>query len=162
MSAQTEITKDLTNKKLSVTRKFAAPLDKVWRAWTESDLLEKWWAPRPWRAETKTFDFSDGGFWLYSMIGPNGDAAWCRVGFKAINAPQTFSTIVGFSDAEGNIDSNFPMMYWLVVFHATADGTDVAIEITFDSEADLEKIVAMGFKEGFTMALGNLDELLEA
>ena len=38
--------------------------------------------------------------------------------------------------------------------------TLVDVEISFTREADMEKIIAMGFEAGFTMALGNLDELL--
>jgi len=63
MTNKTEILKDLTNRKLNVTRAFSAPVEKVWRAWTEAEQLDKWWAPRPWKAITKTMDFTPGGFW---------------------------------------------------------------------------------------------------
>ena len=65
-----EFIKDVTNKKVTVIRHFDAPVDHVWRAWTEVDLLDQWWAPKPWKAETKTMDFRSGGSWLYAMIGP--------------------------------------------------------------------------------------------
>ena len=42
MTNNTLITKDLANKKLHVTREFGAPVEKVWKAWTESELLDKW------------------------------------------------------------------------------------------------------------------------
>jgi hypothetical protein len=44
----------------------------------------------------------------------------------------------------------------------TDTGSKVEITLSFDNEADLEKIIQMGFKEGFSMGLENLDELLEA
>ncbi len=50
MKNETIISKDLANKKLHITRHFTAPIEKVWKAWTESELLDKWWAPRPWKA----------------------------------------------------------------------------------------------------------------
>lgn len=53
-------------------------------------------------------------------------------------------------------------MNWKSVFSASATGTKVEVEVTFDSEADMEKIIEMGFKEGFAAAHGNLDELLAA
>ena len=53
--------KDLPNKKITVTRHFNAPLDQVWKAWTESELLDQWWAPKPFKAETKFMDFKVGG-----------------------------------------------------------------------------------------------------
>ena len=52
-------------------------------------------------------------------------------------------------------------MEWENTFSASGSGTLVRIELTFETEEDLEKIVEMGFKEGFTAAHGNLDELLE-
>jgi hypothetical protein len=53
-------------------------------------------------------------------------------------------------------------MHWNVVFSKTSSGTSVRVEIKFSSVSDLEKILEMGFEEGFTAALGNLDELLES
>ena len=55
---QTKYTRDLTNKQLVVEREFDAPVALVWRAWTESNLLDQWWAPKPWKAETKKNGFS--------------------------------------------------------------------------------------------------------
>jgi uncharacterized protein YndB with AHSA1/START domain len=137
-------------------------LEKVWKAWTDVSLLEQWWAPKPWKAVSKSYDFSEGGFWLYSMVGPNGETAWCRVNFKTIVPQQSFTSTALFCDENGVVNPDFPPMHWLVTFHPVGASTRVVAELTFDSEADLEKIVAMGFEEGFTMALGNLDEILEA
>lgn len=70
---QTTIAKDAANKKLIVVREFDAPLAEVWKAWTDSSILDQWWAPKPWKAKTKTMDFREGGTWLYSMVGPDGN-----------------------------------------------------------------------------------------
>ena len=70
--SKTIYAKDLPNKKMFVTREFAGTLEDVWEAWTDSNILDQWWAPKPWKAKTKTMDFREGGFWLYSMIGPDG------------------------------------------------------------------------------------------
>ncbi|MGF7078778.1 SRPBCC family protein [Mucilaginibacter sp. UYCu711] len=160
MTHETKIEKDANNRQLNITREFIAPVDKVWRAWTEAEQLDKWWAPKPWRAITKTMDFTVGGFWLYCMAGPTGEKAWCRVDFTAITPGQSFDATAAFCDEGGNIDKSFPPMYWRNVFSATATGSKVDIQLSFDTEADMAQIVGMGFKEGFTMGLGNLDELL--
>ncbi|MBL7949115.1 MAG: SRPBCC domain-containing protein, partial [Bacteroidia bacterium] len=60
----TRIVKDLANRKLIIHRTFLGPIDLVWRAWTEKDLLEQWWAPKPFKAVTKSYDFREGGHWL--------------------------------------------------------------------------------------------------
>lgn len=157
---QTVISKDLANRKLIITREFNAPVEKVWKAWTESQLLDKWWAPKPWKAETKTMSFTNGGSWLYCMVGPDGTRAWCRVDFDSINTPRSFNASAKFCDENGVVDENFPVMYWKNEFLANGTQAKVEIEITFDSETDLEKIVQMGFEAGFTVGLTNLDELL--
>lgn len=158
---QTMIEKDPAGKKLVVTRRFDAPLEQVWKAWTEQELLDQWWAPRPWKAVTKTMEFIEGGYWLYAMEGPDGSKAWCRVDFLQINPLKNFTVENAFCDEEGHKTESFPSMHWKNVFVPENGQTKVEVTITFTSEADLEKIIEMGFKEGFTAAHGNLDELLQ-
>lgn len=158
---KTEIVKDVKNKQLKITREFDAPVEKVWKAWTDSRLLDLWWAPKPWKAKTKSMDFREGGKWLYSMIGPDGTEQFCRADYTMIVAGKQFKGKDGFCDRDGNITNEFPTMMWNCMFSKSENGTLVEVEVTFDSLEDLEKIVEMGFKEGFTAAHGNLDEVLE-
>jgi PhnB protein len=155
-----EFIKDVTNNKVTVIRYFDAPVEHVWRAWTETELIDQWWAPKPWKAETKEMDFRESGVWLYCMVGPEGERHWCRVDYKSINRQKSFTCLDAFCDENGSVNQDFPTMYWKVDFSKADSGTIVSVEVTFSSEADLEKIVEMGFEEGFTSALGNLDELL--
>jgi len=158
---KTEIAKDEKNKQLRITREFDAPVEKVWKAWTDSKLLDQWWAPKPWKAKTKSMDFREGGTWLYSMIGPDGAEQFCRADYTMIAPGKQFKGRDAFCDRDGNITNEFPGMMWNCMFSKSENGTLVEVEVTFDSLEDLEKIVQMGFKEGFTAAHGNLDEVLE-
>ena len=151
---------DKENKKIKVEREFAAPVSKVWAAWTESRLLDQWWAPKPWRARTKTMDFREGGYWLYAMVGPDGTEHWARADFKSITPLKSYAIVDAFCDEAGNIDQTSPQSSWTNQFSEKADATLVSIEIAFEHLADLEKIIEMGFKEGFIAALENLDELI--
>jgi uncharacterized protein YndB with AHSA1/START domain len=153
---------DKENKKIRVERDFEAPLGIVWAAWTESHLLDQWWAPKPWQAKTKKMDFTEGGYWLYAMIGPDGSKMWSKADYKSIIPLRTFSGKDSFCDEEGNIDDKFPTSFWTVDFLEKTGSTKLYIEITFNEFADLEKYIEMGFKEGFTAALENLDILLES
>lgn len=156
-----QIVKDLPNKKIAITRQFNATPDMVWRAWTESELLDQWWAPKPWRAETKTLNFKEGGNWLYAMVGPNGDKEWVKVDFITIEPHKAFTAMDYFCDEAGTISNELPGMHWHVEFERTGKGTQVVVVITFANEADGDKIVEMGFESGFTSALTNLDALLK-
>jgi uncharacterized protein YndB with AHSA1/START domain len=158
---ETTYTRDASNKKLKVVRDFDAPVEKVWRAWTESELLDQWWAPKPWKANTVTMDFREGGRWMYYMEGPEGERHYCFFDYKSIAQNKSYSGPEGFCDDKGNINKDFPTMLWKVDFNSVTDSTRVEVEITFDSEEDMNKIVEMGFKEGFAAAHKNLDEILE-
>lgn len=160
VNKQTSIQKDASNKKLYIVREFESSVDKVWRAWTQAELLDKWWAPKPFYAKTVSMDFKPGGFWFYYMLGPEGERHYCRADYKSVVPGKGFSYIDAFCDERGTPTVDFPNMQWEVAFSPISNGTKVEIGITFNSESDLEKIVEMGFKEGFTMAHGNLDELL--
>ncbi len=155
-----QFNKDIANKKITVIRYFDAPVDKVWRAWTEKDLLEKWWAPKPWKAVSKTMDFREGGSWLYAMEGPEGERHWAKVDYKTIDKPRSFTCEDFFTDENGKRNTEMPHMYWKCEFMAEESRTKVTVTITADNSSDLEKIMEMGFEEGFTSALGNLDSLL--
>ncbi|MFT3824783.1 MAG: SRPBCC domain-containing protein [Chitinophagaceae bacterium] len=160
INKQANFTKDVAKKTITVDKDFDAPLEDVWRAWTESELLDQWWGPKPWKAVTKSMDFREGGHWQYAMVGPDGDKQWCREEFKAIVKHKSISFKNAFCDEQGNINNSFPVMQWKAEFLQEGDTTKVVITITFSSEEELNTIVEMGFQEGFTAGLGNLDELL--
>ncbi len=128
--------------------------------WTETKYLDQWWAPKPWKAVTQSMDFREGGTWLYYMQGPEGERHYCRNDYKTIVPNKSFSGLDAFCDEKGNINTDFPRMDWKTSFTPIGDRTRVDIEITFASEEDMQKIVEMGFKEGFSAAHVNLDELL--
>jgi uncharacterized protein YndB with AHSA1/START domain len=157
---QPVFTKDIPNKQLTVVRDFEAPVDLVWKAWTQSDILDQWWGPKPCRAETRSMDFRVGGRWLYCMICPDMEPHWCRVDYKAIEPRVSISSDSAFVDEEGHKNTNVPSTNWLQQFRQTSNGTTVTVVLTFASEASMEKIIAMGFQQGFTMGLSNLDEYL--
>ena len=157
---KTIFTKEPANKKLLVTREFAAPLELTWKAWTDKNILDKWWAPKPWKAETKEMNLKEGGYWLYCMVGPEGERHWCRCDFTEIVQLKYYNGTDSFCDENGNKISQPPPMDWKVEFQKTQAGTKVLVEVSFATEKDLQTIVEMGFEEGFSSAHDNLDELL--
>jgi uncharacterized protein YndB with AHSA1/START domain len=152
---------DRENKKIVVEKEFAAPVEKVWAAWTQREILDKWWAPEPWKAVTKEMDFSEGGYWLYAMVGPGGETHWSRADYISITPLKEFSGIDGFCDENGKINNELPISNWRNIFISTSsNSTIVSLEITYDEVEDLDKYIEMGFREGLTSALENLDNLL--
>jgi uncharacterized protein YndB with AHSA1/START domain len=160
VTKETSYATDASNKKLLVERVFDAPVETVWQAWTQPELLDKWWAPKPWKANTVSMDFREGGKWFYYMEGPDGSRHYCKVDYKSIVPNNSFTGYDGFADEKGNTLTDPPGMDWKCIFKAEGDTTKVEIEVTFATEDDMKKIVEMGFKEGFAMAHTNLDEIL--
>lgn len=148
---------DRDSRQIKVEREFKAPLPLVWSAWTQNELLDQWWAPKPWQAKTKSMDFRPGGSWLYAMIGPDGEVHWSKADYKQVLPLKSFSGQDGFCDENGTLNPDLPRSMWENTFTENGDATLVHIVITYDDLADLEKIIDMGFKEGFTAGLENLD-----
>ncbi|WP_367914440.1 SRPBCC domain-containing protein [Leadbetterella sp. DM7] len=148
------------NNTIVVKREFAADLALVWEAWTNPEILDQWWAPKPCIAETKTMDFREGGFWLYAMIIPENQKHWGRQDFEKIALHEYFSGTDVFCDENGFVNPELPKGRFENVFSEAGGKTLVTIISTHNSFEDIEEMIKMGFKEGFTMALENLDEVL--
>ncbi len=161
-SLKTKFSADKENKRVHVQRTFDSSVNNVWAAWTESALLEQWWAPKPWKVVTKSMDFREGGFWLYAMQGPDGTKIWARFDYGTIVPLQYFTSEDTFTDENGVPNSDIAGSDWKITFTATGNVTNVNIELVFKTVTDLEKTMEMGFEEGFKMALDNLEELLKA
>ena len=144
-----------------VTRDFNADAALVWDVFTKPELLDQWWAPQPWKSETKSMDFTEGGRRLYAMVGPEGEKHWAIADFTSITPKTNFKYLDAFTDADGNLNDEMPRSDWNLDFIDKGDTTTVDIQIKHKDLADLEMIIEMGFKEGFSMTLNSLDELFE-
>lgn len=151
---------DRENKTITVKREFDAEVSLVWDAYTKSEILDQWWAPKPWKAKTKSMDFKEGGRWLYSMVGPNGEEHFAIANFKEIVSQKKFSVSDAFTDSDGNIKNDMPKAEWDVIFNDHGETTLVEFHITYPDVNQLEETIKMGFKEGLGMAMENLDALL--
>jgi uncharacterized protein YndB with AHSA1/START domain len=147
---------------ITFERSFNARLAQVWSAWTDPEILCQWWAPKPYECVIKSLDFREGGRWLYCMQGPKGDRHWCYFDYETIKPKSYFSGSDAFCDDNGVANDIKPKVKWEANFREAVDHTTVIVVMHFDSPADLDKIVAMGFKEGMTQGLGQLEELLKA
>lgn len=147
---------------ITVRREFAAGRQLVWDCHTKSELLEQWFAPKPWKARTKSMDFQEGGHWLYAMCGPDGEEHWGRMDYFSILPIESYKGWDGFCNAEGELNAQLPRAEWHSTFEELSDKTMVQTVVTYASLADLETVIQMGMKEGLTMALDQLEELLNA
>ena len=158
---KTEVVKNFKEKTIIVSREFDAPIEKVWQAYTDSSLLDQWWGPSPWRAETKRMNFKPGGYWLYAMVGPGGERHWARMNYIAIDPLKGYDIEDAFCDEEGNLNTDMPVSRGRMSFSKTFNGTRVDFKMIYATETDVQKIVEMGFEQGITVCLDQLEELLK-
>lgn len=157
---KTEIITDLEKFTFQARREFDAPLSLVWRAYTEPELLDQWWAPKPWKTETKSMDFKPGGKWIYEMVGPGGERHGAVQVFKTIVFEKYFEGIDAFADAEGNINESMPVSTWKNTFLPTETGIMVIVDAVYPTKEALETVIKMGMDVGLSMAHDNLSSLL--
>jgi uncharacterized protein YndB with AHSA1/START domain len=158
---QFDFTVDKESKSINVKREFAANVKLVWDAWTKPELMDQWWAPKPYQTKTKFMDFREGGHWLYCMVSPENIAHWCKADYISIIPYKMYKGLDAFCDEEGIVNEEMPRSNWCITFNDHGETTLVEIVIEFAELSDLEKNIELGFKEGFTMALGNLDQLIK-
>ena len=160
MENKTLVIKDFKERSILVSREFNAPLKNVWRAYTESKLLDQWWGPAPWHAETKSINFTAGGFWHYAMVSPEGEKHWGRMNYLAINPHKSYDIEDLFCDDNGNVISELPTSKGQIVFTETENGTRVEFKMIYQTENDLKKIVEMGFEQGISICLDQLESMI--
>lgn len=149
---------DKATKTVFINREFAAELPLVWDAFTKPEILDQWVAPKPWASKTKYMNFEVGGKRFYAMVSPEGLERWAIQEYTSITPKTNFKMHNAFADADENPE--LPGSDWDYTFSEQNGKTKVSITIYNESLERLEKMIEMGFKEGFTMSIDNLEKLL--
>jgi uncharacterized protein YndB with AHSA1/START domain len=98
--------------------------------------------------------------WLYAMIGPENEKHWSKAEYEKIKEKRILSWADAFCDEDGVENPEMPNSFWTIIFSEENGNTMVDITIQHESSADMEGQLNMGFQEGFTMGLNNLEEML--
>src|SRR6187549_2540172 len=144
---------DKQTKTVIVNREFAAELPLVWDAYTKPEILDQWWAPKPWESRTKFMDFRVGGRRFYAMVGPEGQERWAIQKYTSISPKTNFKIFNAFADKDENPE--LPGSDWDFNFSEQNGTTKVRVTIYNESLARMEKMIEMGFKEGYAMQMKN-------
>ena len=153
-----DFTVDKPSKTVTIVKEFAAELPLVWDAYTKQEILDQWWAPKPWASKTKVMNFEEGGRRFYAMVSPEGQEHWALQKYISISPKSNFKLYNSFADKDEN--PQLPGSEWDLNFTDLNGTTKVLITIYNESLERMEQMIEMGFKEGFTMTLKSLEELL--
>ncbi len=141
-----------------VEKEFDAELSLVWDAFTRQEILDQWWAPKPFESKTKVMEFKVGGRRFYAMVSPEGQEHWQIQQYTSITPKTNFKYTSVFADKDEKPD--WPGSDWDLTFSDQNGITKVSIIIKNDSLERMQKMIEMGFKEGFTMTLNYLGQML--
>src|SRR5688500_15867342 len=149
---------DKETKTVVITAEFDAERDLVWDAYTRAELLDQWWAPKPFASRTKIMEFREGGRRFYAMVSPEGAERWAIQKYTSITPKTNFKFFNAFADKDENPE--LPGSDWDLNFSEQNGKTIVNITIYNESLERLEKMIEMGFTEGFKMSMVNLENVL--
>ena len=156
---QFDFTVDKAKKTVFITREFDADQSLVWDAFTKEELLDQWWAPKPLASKTIAMDFKVGGRRFYAMVSEDGkELAWQIQTYSSITPKSNFQFLSAFADKDEN--PSLPGSTWDLTFSEDNGVTTASITIYNESLERLEKMIEMGFREGFTATLNQLADLL--
>lgn len=159
-----DFTVDKAAKTVFITKEFNAELPLVWDAFTKAEILDQWVAPKPWTSRTKFMDFKVGGRRFYAMVSPEGQERWAIQQYTSISPKTNFKLFNTFADQDEN--PQLPGSEWDYTFSEQSGpdnyrSTRVNITIYNESLERMEKMLEMGFTEGFKMSMDNLENVLE-
>lgn len=161
------VIKDLANKTLIVERTFDAPKEKLWNAYADKELFQKWWGPEGWETRVKEFSFETGGTIHYGMkcVDENqgeffGQESWGLMELLEVNAFDSFTARDYFSDAEGAKNAEMPAQKFIVELVEEDGKTRLVNKSITETEEQLEELIKMGMVEGFASQLNKLEALL--
>jgi uncharacterized protein YndB with AHSA1/START domain len=130
---------NLNKRDLVVTRIIDAPLEKVWRAWTEADQVSRWWGPEFYTSPACRIDLRVGGKYVFCMRAPQefggGDSYTAGV-YQKIVPLERLEFTQGLSDGDGNridpaqagMPPDFPKeLYTIITFKAKGSMTELTI-----------------------------------
>lgn len=161
----TSVTKDPENLTITVVADFAAPLQRLWDAYTDPRQLEKFWGPPEWPATFTRHDVFPGGRTHYFMTGPDGSSHGGYWEWIDVKPPEgtsaSFEVRDGFStDLQGTPNTDMPTGRMVFHFEATDAGSRVTTTSFHNSAEDLALVLEMGMEEGIKEAMGQIDDVL--
>ncbi len=144
---------DLKNRTLTIEKNFNAPLQLVWDAWTQSDHIMKWWAPKGIDIKVIEHNFKTGGKWKYSSIMPDGNEFITEGVYTEIVKLKKIVTTADFKPMTENVIIQ-------VYFEEDGERTKFTFSVVHPTQEYCKQQEELGFYNGWGSVLNRLDEFL--
>lgn len=145
-----------------IERKFDAPRQIVWNAWTTPELVMQWWGPNYFTSPSCKIDLRVGGHFLFCMRGPDGTDYWNGGVYKEILPIEKIVSSIWFSNKNGELiepasfgfDPEFPReQTQSVTFEDLGEKTKLTIDYVVESEEVLEIMDRVQMRQGWETSL---------
>ena len=147
---------------LVLERTIEAPVDLLWKAWTDPDHLRKWWAPKPYETIECEIDLRPGGVFHTRMIGPDGfDEPGTGCFLEIVpNRKIVWTSVLGPEYRPVAPENCGGLSFTAIVtFDAQGGRTRYRAVAMHKDEADRDMHEKMGFHEGWGTVAGQLEQV---
>lgn len=145
-------------RELVLTCTFDAPPDKVYRCWTDPELLKRWFAPRPYSTPVAVLDVRPGGSSLVVMKGPDGTEIPCPGVYLEVVENRRLVMTDAFTAAWE--PSAKPFMTLILSFDGDGGRTSYTARVLHWSAEDRAAHEEMGFHDGWRQVAEQLAEVV--
>ncbi|MCD9021402.1 SRPBCC domain-containing protein [Cohnella silvisoli] len=166
-NAANKMTSRAEGRELILERIFDAPRELVFKVFSESEHLKRWFGPKGWTLPVSNLDFRPGGVWHYCMKCTDesneyyGQESWGKTVYHEIVEPERIVYVDSFSDAEGHIVKDMPETLITMTFVEHEGKTKLINHAQYASAEALKTVMDMGMLQGITETWDNLDKYLE-
>ena len=156
----TSVEKDLDQLTITIVADFAAPVRRLWDAYTDPRQIERFWGPPTYPATFLRHDAAVGGRSVYKMTGPEGDEHFGCWEWTAVDAPRSFEVVDWFADETGAANKDLPATRADFAFEETDAGSRLTTTSHFDSIEQMQELLDMQVLEGTRDAMSQIDAVL--
>lgn len=156
---------------LTITRTFDAPVDEVWKYWTQPEYFKKWWGPKDFTCPSAEIDFRVGGKSHTAMHGPKGSEfdkdMWSIGTYKDIVPNRKIVVTDSFADEKGNMVSSeyygmkgFPMEMLITVTFEDDKGK-TKMTLTHSGIGNISETDRKNMEQGWNQSFDKLEQNLK-
>lgn len=140
--------------RLYIQRIVDAPRELVWKAWTDPDLIPRWWGPRGFTTTVDAMDVRPGGTWRYVQRDAEGNEYAFHGVYHDVTPPERLVYTFEFEGEPGRVALD------TVVLEDLGGRTKVTDRTVFQSAEDRDGMLLSGMREGAVESMDRFAELL--
>jgi uncharacterized protein YndB with AHSA1/START domain len=143
-----------SDREIVFTRVFDAPRELVYKAYTDPELVPKWWGQRGSTTIVDTMDVRPGGKWRYIQRSPDGAEYAFSGEYREVVPPERLVYTFEFEPMPGHVTVD-------VITLEEVDGkTTLTNTSYYDSVEDRDGMLSSGMEAGAAESMDRLAELL--